>query len=133
MVGEHIFTASNDGGAIWGSDSELLLDDIEFLSNSATAGNGAAVFVWYSTVSVTNTQFVANRASNGAGTVYWIYNSGMIEPSGLRSSSNLFIDNTALYGSEWVRLVKHLSFSIPNDAFCILCIAGNGRNSRSSF
>ena len=126
-------TASNDGGAIWGSDSELLLDDIEFLSNSATAGNGAAVFVWYSTVSVTNTQFVANRASNGAGTVYWIYNSGMIEPFGLRSSSNLFIDNTALYGSEWVRLVKHLIFGIPNDTFCILCVAGNGRNSRSSF
>jgi len=102
-------SAAVDGGALWCLDCGLSIENNNFLYNYVAFGNGAAIYLSSSTLSMTNSMFKNNRANRGAGgAVFWEYHSNMNEPSGLRAGDNVFIDNSALYGVDWATEGVHV-------------------------
>lgn len=82
------------GGALSGSStSTSVIDDCHFTNNTATAGNGGAIFLYGSSVTsdfITNCTFTGNMAANSGG--------GVVLAGGARMIGSTLTGNTAATG-----------------------------------
>jgi hypothetical protein len=92
------------GGAVFLSSpffSTLFATGITFSNNKASRGSAFSLFKSTNDESIANVNFFRNNASIG-GTVYWVVDSVMTDsPSGLQSSTNVWVENSAPYGKQW--------------------------------
>jgi predicted outer membrane repeat protein len=63
--------SASDGGSLWVSGSQLMVDYTDFLSCHATAGRGGALFMQsYFAADITDTCFFGNTAHAGGGAIF---------------------------------------------------------------
>ena len=95
--------------------SDIIIEDSIIDGNIAGEGSGSAIWVTTSHVELYRNSFSKNRAPNGGGTLFWMFSSGMHEPT---SMGNIWsATNYGLYGSKWATEATHLNLNRDDMSF----------------
>ena len=104
--------AQGTGGGFSLSDCmDVSFVNSSFVNNSAVGGS--AVWTSGSSIDMYANAFTGNRNPTSGGTVFWRYDSGMVEPGGLRTA-NTFRLNNALYGRDFA--TEAVGFTVSTEA-----------------